>query len=44
MKLNLTAGGINRMGICYDFQKWNIVTLSLVLAVNLIGLGILLLK
>jgi len=32
------------MSLCYDFQKKGIVTLGAVLAVNLIGLVILLLK
>jgi hypothetical protein len=29
---------------CYDFEKWSIFTLSAVLAVNLIGLALLLSK
>jgi hypothetical protein len=30
--------------LCYDFQKWGIITLAGILAVNVIGLMILLFK
>jgi hypothetical protein len=37
-------GEANKVSLCYDFQKWTILTLALVLAVNLIGITFLISK